>query len=81
MSKWAKLRISKEYFEAILRADVDMTGITTNAPKDLKIIGFSNDNIFYPGTFVAWVESDSFPERDEEDEPPAIIFTYTKVFP
>jgi len=82
MARVARMRISKEILEVILRADVGTrpnTTIETNAPKDLKVLGLGNvKGLIYPHTFEVYVESETFDDVPEGADPPEIdAFIYT----
>jgi len=76
----ARIQISKEFFEMILIADVNQPPgriITSNAPKDLEVLGFATSKV-NPFTFEALVKSESFFDVAEGGEPPLIEpFIYT----
>ena len=80
MAKVAKVKISKDLLEQILRADIGTqpnTTVTTNAPKDLKVLGLAI-HLPYPHTFEMYVESETFADIPEATEPPEIEpFVYT----
>jgi hypothetical protein len=74
--------ISVELFEMILRAEVggrEGYRVETNAPKDLKVLGFAPvDGEPILRTVFAFVESESFAEVAEGSQPPLIEpFQYT----
>lgn len=73
--KLAKVLISREYFEVILKAEINTKDkITTNAPSDLKILGFADKN---PYTFFAICESETFADIPEGADPPELLLRYT----
>jgi hypothetical protein len=76
VARVAKVKISKEFLEMLLRADFEVQlnrRLETNAPKDLKILGLANIPHFgYPHTFYIYVESESFEEIQEGTDPPEI---------
>jgi len=78
--KVAKVQISKELLEQVLKADINQpTGrvITTDAPKDLEVLGFASIE-GSPWTFEAYVKSETFLDIPEGSEPPLIApFVYT----
>ena len=80
MAKIARVEISKEYLEMVLRADFwtkPNQTITTDAPKDLKIAGLYKSE-YYPNCFEIYVKSDSFNDVPEGAEIPKIRpFIYT----
>jgi hypothetical protein len=82
MAKVARVRISKELLEQIIRADFGQypgRTVTTNAPKDLEILGVGKiEGLLYPHTFELYVKSETFDDVPEGAEPPEIeAFTYT----
>ena len=78
--KIARVQISREYFEMIIKADglpPPNRIITSNAPKDLEVLGFTATRDF-PFTFDMYCKSESFAEIAEGAEPPLISpFIYT----
>lgn len=72
--------MSQEILENFIRADFWANPgqrITSNAPKDLEILGLAKSDV-YPFTFEAYVKSESFAENPEGAIPPLIEpFTYT----
>jgi len=78
--KIARVEISKEYFEMIIRADFfakPNQTITTDAPKDLEIVGVVESE-HYPNCLELYVSSESFDEVPEGAKPRLIKpFTYT----
>lgn len=77
MAKVARIQISKEYFEMFLRADFGTrpnTTLSSDAPKDLEVIGLAYPEGYqgYPGTLTIYIKSDDFDEVPEGQEPPLI---------
>ena len=83
--KIAKMRVSKEYLEMVLRADVftqPNTIVKSNAPKDLEVLGLDQSRLelFGSATFWVYVTSDTFKEIPEGADIPEIPpFTYEVV--
>lgn len=84
MPKVARTKISKEYLESMLRADFwahPNTVVTSNAPKDLEILGLAYSKDFPENPYVleVYVKSESFDDVPEGQEPPLIEpFYYTQ---
>jgi hypothetical protein len=77
MAKIARVQISKEYFELILRGEFRLrpnATIETDAPKDLEVIGLSIPQRFigFLHTLEVYVKSESFADVPEGSEPPVI---------
>jgi hypothetical protein len=77
--KIAKVKLSKQFLEMIIRADISTDEkISTDAPRDLEILGFLDRGEDYPYTFTAIVRSDTFGDILEGGVIPVIKpFTYT----
>jgi hypothetical protein len=78
MARVARVRISKEFFEMFLRGEVNArpnTVVTTNAPKDLEVLGLGLPESVsgrYPHTLEIYVKSETFEDVPEGQEPPLI---------
>jgi hypothetical protein len=77
MAKIARVYITKEFLEMLLRAEINfMSGyqVETDAPKDLQLLGLAYRPHSYglPYTLEIWVTSETFKEVPEGAEPPVI---------
>ena len=81
MAKYAKVRVSTELFELMLKGEFGLGygEIKTDAPKDLKVIGLSPvSDEFPPRSVFVVCESSEFMEVLEGGEIPVIKpFTYS----
>jgi hypothetical protein len=75
MARYAKVEMSLELLAMFLKADWNFGDrITTNAPKDLKVIGISpvEGRIWPPRSVYILCESESFAEVPEGTDVPVI---------
>ena len=84
MAKIARVLVSKQFLEMVLRADTfakPNTVTTSNAPKDLEVLGLAIPDFVrgYPHTLEVYVKSETFDDVPEGVEPPLIdTFIYTQ---
>jgi len=76
----ARVLLDKEVLESLIKAEFTQRSgykITSNAPKDLEVLGFET-NPKIPFTFEAYVKSETFDEIEDGEVPPLIkAFVYT----